>query len=147
MPQSSSLSLHSLDLVGLLEQSQIHKSSLIRITGSSGLATLLWMCRRGYEQVGYLRSGESCPHEDPDALIVAETCNELALQRLLTGGPHVREGGVLVVQSPLPAELGGDDPIHRCLGRFGYAVERCVRGARRELHVARRLPIVSRRAA
>lgn len=147
MPQSSNGLSSGPDLVGLLEQSQVHKSSLIRVTGPSGLAALLWLCRHGYEQVGYLRAGPGCPHEQPDALIVAHTCDEAALDQLLSTGPHVREGGVLIFQSPLPASDGAEDPIHARLVRFGYRVERCLHGARRELHVARRLPCVWRKAA
>jgi len=145
MPQSSPGLSRGPDLVDLLEQSQVHKSSLIRVTGPSGLSALLWLCRQGYEQVGYLRPGHG-PHEQPDALIIAHTCDQLSLQRLLSTGPHVREGGVLIFQSPLPAQAEGD-LIHRCLARFGYAVERCLPGTRRELHVARRRPQAWKKAA
>lgn len=148
MPHPPTSASRGGDLVALLEQAQIHKSSLIRVTGSSGLASLLWLCRRGYEQVGYLRTGQGCPHEQPDALIVAETCDEPALRRLLSTGPHVREGGVLIFQSHLPAGAGAASaPLHDCLDQFGYAVERCLHGSHRELHVARRLPHVWKKAA
>lgn len=137
------------DLSDLLQQADVGKSSLIRVTGSSGLGALLWLCRRGYEQVGYLRPGQGCPHEQPDALLVAHTCDELGLQRLLSTGPQVREGGVLIFQSQLPddPDPAHHDPLHRCLERFGYVVERCLRGSHRELHVARRLPQAWRKAA
>ncbi len=81
--------------------------------------------------------------------MVAHTCDAAALQRLLSTGPHVREGGVLIFQSPLPGETAGAaaDPIHDCLDRHGYAIERCLHGSHRELHVARRLPQAWRRAA
>jgi hypothetical protein len=142
MPQSTVGRSSGADLVELLEQSLVHKSSLIRVTGPSGLPFLLWLCRHGYEQVGYLRAGQGCPREQPDALIVAHPCDELALDQILSTGPHVREGGVLIFQSPLPAEAGegADDPVHRRLAQSGYSLERCLHGARRELHVARRLP-------
>jgi hypothetical protein len=146
MPRSATGLSSSDDLVAVLEQSDVHKSSVIRVIGPSGLSALLWLCRHGYEQVGYLRPGLGCPHEQADALIVAHTCDELSLQRLLATGPHVREGGVLIFQSPLPANQDGD-PVHRCLARFGYAVERCLHGTRRELHVARRRPQIGKRAA
>lgn len=125
-------------LMSLLQRAQITKSSLIRVTGSSGLSALLWLCRHGYEQVGYLRPGAG-PHEQPDALIVAHTCDEATLRNLLETGPHVREGGALVFQSPLPRVLAfRADPIHRLLESHGYVVEECHHGQRRELHVARR---------
>ena len=146
MPRSFTGLNRSIDLVALLEESDIHKDSLIRVTGPSGLSALLWLCRHGYEEVGYLRPGPGCPHEEADALIVAHTCDEAFLSRLLDSGPHVREGGSLLLQSPLPAG-GGADPIHRCLARAGYRLELCVHGERRELHVARRLRGVARWAA
>jgi hypothetical protein len=131
--------LSSDPLISLLERAHVTKSSLIRVTGSSGLSALLWLCRHGYEQVGYLRPGAG-PNEQPDALIVAHTCDEATLHDLLVTGPHVREGGALVFQSPLPRVLAfRADPIHRLLKSHGYAVEECHHGQRRELHVARRL--------
>ncbi len=146
-PQESSGGLLSSDpLISLLERAHVSKSSLIRVTGPSGLSALLWLCRHGYEQVGYLKPGAG-PHEQPDALIVAHTSDEAALRKLLQTGPHVREGGVLVFQSPLPATGGKDDPIHRLLADHGYRVEQCLHGARRELHVARRLVHSWRKAA
>jgi hypothetical protein len=140
MPQEASSGLLNSDpLMSLLERARITKSSLIRVTGSSGLSALLWLCRHGYDQVGYLRPGAG-PHEQPDALIVAHTCDEATLRDLLETGPHVREGGALVFQSPLPCVPAfRADPIHRLLRSHGYAVEECHHGQRRELHVARRL--------
>ncbi|MET0273452.1 MAG: hypothetical protein ABW360_10715, partial [Phenylobacterium sp.] len=125
-------------LKSLLDQAGIGKDSLIRVTGPSGLSALLWLCRRGYDRVGYVRPGQGCPHEEPDALLVAHTCDAACLGRLLATGPYVREGGVLIFRSPQPDRAGpGGDPIHRILERGGYAVERCLHGAHRELHVAR----------
>jgi hypothetical protein len=139
MPQSPPGRSNSDDLVDLLEQADVHKTSLIRVTGPSGLSALLWLCRRGYEQVGYLRAGQGCPHEEPDALLIAHTCDDASLEALLSRGPRVREGGVLIFQSPPPPAAGRlEDPIHRRLRQSGYTVERCLHGGRREVHVARR---------
>ena len=139
MSQESHTGLLSSDpLISLLARAHITKSSVIRVTGSSGLSALLWLCRHGFEQVGYLKPGHG-PHEAPDALIVARTCDEATLAALLQNGPHVREGGALVFQSPLPRVLAfRADPIHRLLRRHGYTVEECHHGHRRELHIARR---------
>jgi len=139
MTQEASSGLLSSDpLISLLARARVTKSSLIRVTGSSGLSALLWLCRHGYDQVGYLKPGAG-PHEQPDALIVAHTCDEATLRDLLETGPHVREGGALVFQSPLPRVLASNaDPIHRLLKSHGYTVEECLHGQRRELHVARR---------
>jgi hypothetical protein len=139
--------LNSDPLMSLLQRAHITKSSLIRVTGASGLSALLWLCRHGFEQVGYLKPGHG-PHEQPDALIVAHTCDEATLADLLAKGPHVREGGALVFQSPLPRVLGfRGDPIHRLLKSHGYAVEECHHGQRRELHIARRLRLTPMRQA
>ncbi len=149
MSQDSSSGLLSSDpLMSLLARAHVTKSSLIRVTGSSGLSALLWLCRHGYQQVGYLRPGAG-PHEAPDALIVAHTCDEATLRDLLATGPHVREGGALIFQSPLPRVLAfRADPIHRLLKSHGYEVEECHHGHRRELHVARRQsPVPLRKAA
>jgi hypothetical protein len=140
--ESNSCLLSSDPLISLLARAGVSKSSLIRVTGSSGLSALLWLCRHGFDQVGYLKPGAG-PHEQPDALIVAHTCDEATLGNLLERGPHVREGGALVFQSPLPrVPAFGADPIHRLLKSHGYAVEECHHGQRRELHIARRLPHV-----
>ena len=140
--------LSSDPLIALLARAHVTKSSVIRVTGPSGLSALLWLCRHGYEQVGYLRPGAG-PHEQPDALNVAHTCDEAGLEDMLAKGPHVREGGALVFQSPVPRVLGfRADPIHRLLRRYGYTVEQCHHGKRRELHVARRqfLPVLQKAA-
>jgi hypothetical protein len=148
MPQVSSSGLLSSDpLMSLLERAHVTRSSLIRVTGSSGLSALLWLCRHDYQQVGYLRPGAG-PHEQPDALIVAHTCDEATLRDLLATGPHVREGGALIFQSPLPDVPDfRADPIHRLLKSHGYEVEECHHGQRRELHVARRQATVPFRKA
>jgi hypothetical protein len=148
MTQASCSGLFQSDpLIALLDQAQVKASSLIRVTGPSGLSALLWLCRHGYEEVGYLRSGRGCPHEQTDALLVAHTCDEAWLDRLLANGPHVREGGVLIFQTPPPAQGANVDPIHRLLDEYGYSVERCLQGVRRELHVARRRVQHLRKAA
>ena len=57
MPRSLNGPGRGADLVALLEDVDIHKGSLIRVTGPSGLSALLWLCRHDYEEVGYLRPG------------------------------------------------------------------------------------------
>lgn len=132
-------------LAELLDAAGVGRASRILVTGPGGLPALLWFCRHGYEQAGYVASNQARPCEDADALIVAHTCDAAWLEGLLAHGPHVREGGVLIVRSPSPPAQGRD-PVHAALARHGLAVERCVRGARRELHVARRLAALRRAA-
>ncbi|MDB5459476.1 MAG: hypothetical protein JWO72_1217 [Caulobacteraceae bacterium] len=150
MTQEYSTGLLSSDpLLSLLEGVRVGKSSLIRVTGPSGLSALLWLCRHGFERVGYVKPGSGGPHEEADALIIAHTCDEPALARLLATGPHVREGGVLFFRSHLPNtdEGLGPDLIHGLLQLHGYVVEKCMHGSHRELHVARRAPRQWLRAA
>lgn len=148
VPLASGGLLHSDPLIILLDQAGVDRSSLIRVTGPSGLSALLWLCRHGFEQVGYMRSGRGCHDEEPHALLVAHTCDLPWLARLLETGPQVREGGVLIFRSPQPADAGRKaDPIHALLLRHGYAIERCLHGRRRELHVARRLAAPLKKAA
>ncbi len=124
-------------LTDLLQSAGLGKADTIRITGPAGLATLLWFCRHGYEQVGYVstRRGSS---EEGDLLLVPQTCSVGELEQILRSGPRPKYGGVLIVQTPQPPSESGFDPVHDLLARAGYQVERCLHGRHRELHVARR---------
>jgi hypothetical protein len=126
-------------LTDLLAGAGVDKSSTIRVTGPAGLAALLWFCRHGYEQVGYVRAGP-CPADGGDLVLAPQTCDVAGLAVILSHGPHPRAGGVLIVQTPIPANVdtGARDPVHELLMRNGYRVERCLRGHHRELHVARK---------
>lgn len=123
----------------LLRFAGLGKSSIIRVTGRAGLAALLWFCRHGYEQVGYVREGPSSS-DDGDLVLAPQTCDLDALSAMLRFGPRPRVGGVLIVQTPIPDDAApdGSDPARELLARSGYQVERCLRGHHRELHVARR---------
>lgn len=144
MPLSSSHGLlDSHGLVSLLEASNIHKRSVIRVTGPGGLPALLWLCRHGYEQVGYLRSDLRGPHESADAVLAAQTCGASALASLLAHRPALRQGGALIVQTPT-----AESPLClRLLERAGYRETRALHGRRRDLHVARREATECREAA
>jgi len=124
-------------LSDLLQGAGLGKADTIRITGPAGLAALLWFCRHGYEQVGYVSTGRGLC-EDGDLLLVPQTCTVGELEQILQSGPRPRPGGVLIVQTPQEVSETGRDPVHDLLGRAGYHVERCLHGRRRELHVARR---------
>ncbi|MBN9318955.1 MAG: hypothetical protein J0I28_04625 [Caulobacterales bacterium] len=122
------------ELIELFEAADIRRSSLIRVTGPSGLSALLWLCRHGFEQVGYQRAGFG-PSEQPDALLVAHTCDAAALEHLLVAGPHVHDGGVLIFQCAVPISAG---LVAHLLETYGYRVERRLHGVRRDLYLARR---------
>jgi hypothetical protein len=132
-------------LADLLHGAGLGKADTIRITGPAGLAALLWFCRHGYEQVGYVSAGRG-PHEEGDLVLAPQTCSVCELEQILRDGPRPKRGGVLIVQTPLPALESGFDPVHDLLDRAGYRVERCLHGRHRELHVARRLAGSQRRA-
>lgn len=124
-------------LTALLQVAGVSKADVIRVTGPAGLAALLWFCRHGYEQVGYVSGGRGCC-EDGDLLLVPQTCSVGELEQILRRGPRPRPGGVLIVQTPQHDPGSSHDPVHDLLGRSGYEVERCLHGHHRELHVARR---------
>jgi hypothetical protein len=133
-------------LTDLLQGAGLGKTDTIRITGSAGLAALLWFCRHGYEQVGYVSAGRG-PCEDGDLVLAPQTLSVGELEQILRCGPRPRPGGVLIVQTPQLAPESGRDPVHDLLGRAGYQVERCLHGRHRELHVARRRDRVETRKA
>ncbi len=120
----------------ILSSAGLGKSSIIRVTGRAGLAALLWLCRHGYEQVGYARGGPGTS-DDGDLVLAPQTCDLDDLSNLLRFGPRPRVGGVLMVQTPTPTDAALD-PARLLLEGCGYRVERCLRGQHRELHVARR---------
>ena len=132
-------------MAGLMRRAGVDKKSVIRVIGPNGLATLLWLCRHGYEQVGYVRQGP-CPAETCDLLVVLQEGEANALATTLERGPHLRDGGILVLQTP---EHGRDAPdlVDGVLDRCGYRVEMRLHGCRRELHLARREGPPMRKAA
>ncbi len=125
-------------LGSLLRGAGVDKDSDILVTGPAGLPALLWFCHHDYKRVGYARPG-AAPANDSDCVVVPETCDLAALERLLDHGPRIRRGGVLIVMTPETRAPSNDDPAHDLLARHGFRIERCLHGARRELHVARRL--------
>jgi hypothetical protein len=124
-------------LNAILTRAGIHKDSEVRVTGPAGLAALLWFARHGFNHVGYVRA-DNHPAVDGDLLLVPQTCDLPTLDAILSRGPSVRPGGVLIVQTPEPPSDTRADPFHELLIRRGYVVELCLHGRHRELHVARR---------
>ncbi|WP_293370857.1 hypothetical protein [Phenylobacterium sp.] len=124
-------------LTTLLDGAGITRSSVIRVTGDGALAGLLWLRRHGYEGVGYGWSGANAPRLEPDAVLVAHTCDEITLKRLLAVGRQVRPGGVFVFQHRLESE-GCALGIEWLLDQAGFITERRLNGARRALIIARR---------
>ena len=124
-------------LMDLLRQAGVGPRSLVRIAGRDGLAPLIWLCRYGFEDVAYVRLGAPAPREPAD-VVLALGCMDLDEVTRLLAEPHLlREGGVLVLKTPILTAQDGRDPVHEVLERAGFSVERCLPRLRQELHVAR----------
>ncbi len=126
-------------LSSILNDAGVTRASAVRVTGKAGLAPLIWLCRMGFDNVAYLRPGDAGPADPGDALLILHSATAGELERLLDDHGRLREGGVLIVQTPAGrAPNSGRDPIHAVLEEAGYVVERCIHRHSREVHVARR---------
>jgi hypothetical protein len=134
------------DVPEVLRRAGIDQHSVIQITGPDGFPTLLWLCRHGFENVGYVRSGTPCPAETADALIIPHACTADELVALLDRGPRVRHGGTLVFRA-IAANDEASRAIEAVLHRFGYHVAVRCPGGRREVSIARRDASAYARAA
>ena len=121
----------------LLEEAGVHKDSVIRVTGPHGLAALLWLCRHGYEQAGYLRPEGLSTMAEAQVLIVSGPLSAEALEALLDHGPRLCDGGLMIVQTPRTA-LGDPDAPHRIFRRHNMVVVRRLNRHHRQLCLARR---------
>jgi hypothetical protein len=138
---------HPASLAAFLEGAGVTKTSLIRVTGPSSLPALLWLCRHGYDQVGYVRAGQGSPHEaEADAVIVAHTCGDLELRLALHMAREVRPGGVFMFRLRIDSGCSRDG-IERLLKQHGLSVERRIDNGRRALIIARRSAVAMRQAA
>jgi hypothetical protein len=132
MPKSTACRLsRSAALTALFDAVGVTPSSVIRVTGGGALVGLLWLRRHGYDHVGY------GPRQEPDAILVTHTCDEIALKRLLAVGRQVRPGGVFIFSHRLESE-GCALGIEWLLDQAGFMTERRLNGAHRALVVARR---------
>jgi hypothetical protein len=127
-------------LMAVLHEAGIGLNSVVRVAGRDGLGPLIWLCRRGFEDVGYVRLDAGGPREPADLLLVLHDPPPAELRALLEQHGWLKDGGVLILQTRDLRAPGGCDPIHPVLEKAGYRVERCVRRQLRELHVARHAP-------
>jgi hypothetical protein len=134
-------------LMAVLHDAGIGRSSVVRVAGRDGLGPLIWLCRRGFEDVGYVRLDSGGPREPADVLLVLHDPAPAELQALLAQHGWLKDGGVLILQTRDLRAPDGHDPLHPVLEKAGYRVERCVRRQLRELHVARHGPAGLRQAA
>lgn len=119
----------------LLREAGLEPGSAIRVIGPGALAALIWLCRRGYQDVGCLDASRRAPADGADALLAAHTASGEWLTELLDHGPHVREGGVVIVQTR--PSLGGGAAA-RIFHGHGFDLVRRLPGAHRDVLVARR---------
>jgi len=122
----------------ILDNAGVNAGSAVRVTGKGGLAPLIWLCRRGFDDVAYVHYHGGGPRDPADVLLILQSTPPAELEHLLNERPCVREGGVLIVQTPAVKTADGRDPIHLILERAGYLVERCIPHRSNEVHVARR---------
>ena len=124
-------------LMDLLRQAGIGPRSLVRIAGRDGLAPLIWLCRYGFQDVAYVRLGAPAPRDPADVVLALASMTLDEVARLLAEPHLLRDGGVLVLKTPIPDAQDGRDPVHEVLEHAGFHVERCLHRHTQELHLAR----------
>ena len=134
-------------LTAILQDAGVSTRSAVRVTGKGGLAPLIWLCRHGFDDVAYVHYDGGGPRDPADVLLILANTPPAELEHLLDEHPRLREGGVLIVQTPALRTADGQDPIHLILERAGYRVERCIPHRSREVHIARRQFAADRRHA
>jgi hypothetical protein len=125
-------------LTRVLQQAGVTKNSVVRVTGPAGLTAIYWLCRHGYERAAYVHPNRVATMEPADALLVPQTCGTQALADLLKGGGCLREGGVLVVQTPSGGFVLGGNSVSTVLEPLGYQVEQRLIDKGRDVYIARR---------
>ena len=120
-------------LGALLERAGILKTSVIHVAGEGGLQTLLWLCRHGYEQVGFLHGVG--PAEPADVVLAPCAGDAAALDDVLAQASHLPAGGLMLVRAR--PSMSGEATAER-LRRAGFSVEACAPGRHRDLFLARR---------
>ena len=120
-------------LGALLQRAGVSKTSVIQVVGEGGLQALLWLCRHGYEQVGFLHGVG--PAEPADVVLAPCAGDVDALGDALAQAAHLRAGGLMLVRAR--PSMGGEATAER-LARNGFAVEQRRSGAHRDLYLARR---------
>ena len=82
----------------MLKSAGVLKTSVIRVVGEGGLHALLWLCRHGYEQVGFMH-GPS-PAEPAEVVLVPSACPPGALDQILAQASHLQPDGLVVLRTP-----------------------------------------------
>lgn len=122
----------------VLRQAGVTKQSNVRVTGPSGLTTVLWLYRHGYEQAAYVHANWVSSTRTADALLIPHPCGSEELAGLLQHGDCLRDGGVLIVQTPAELTDFELDQIAARLESLGYQLEHRVFEKGRAVFIARR---------
>lgn len=130
----------TIGLARLLNEVGLRADSAIRVTGPGSLSALIWLCRRGYQNVGCLSAGRRAPADQADAVLAAHTASAEWLDDLLDHGPHVREGGVILVQGRPDLWAGA---AARVFHAHGFDLVRRLPGAHRDVLAARRTCVLT----
>ena len=104
----------------VLRQAGVARDSVIRVTGPSGLTAVLWLYRHGYEKAAYVHANWVSSTRTADALLIPHPCHGEELAGLLERGDCLREGGVLIVQTPAHLTDFELDQIGSLLEMHGY---------------------------
>lgn len=132
------LAADSAALTRVLGRAGVTKQSLVRVTGSAGPTAMLWLSQHGYDRAAYVPASRVREMDPADALLIPHACPAEELADTLRSGACLREGGVLIVQTPAQRVVQGLDAIPAVLEPLGYAVEQQLREMGRTIQIARR---------
>jgi hypothetical protein len=125
-------------LLRVLHQAGATRNSVVRVTGPAGVAAVLWLNRHGYEQAAFVQAHCVASMRPVDVLLIPHACGARELGDLLDGGDCLREGGILIVQTPGQRFVQGQDSIGTVLQSLGYQLEHHFSDKGRNVYVARR---------
>ena len=114
----------------------VWRTSSIHLVGRGALASLLWLCRHGFDEVAIL-NGAPAPAERADLLLCLDASGDAMFERLAAEMPRVRPGGAVILRTDRES-CADRDRASRLLGRSGFHLERRLRGGRRDVYIARR---------
>jgi hypothetical protein len=138
LPPAAPLAADGAVLSRVLQQAGVTKTSVIRVTGPVGATAVLWLFRNGYERAAYVHANWVATMVSVDALLIPHACGLQELADLLEGGDCLRDGCVLIVQTPSAPFAEGSDSVSAVLKPLGYQVEQRLSDKGRDIHIARR---------
>lgn len=107
----------------------------VTLAGRAGLSAQLWLCRHDYQSVNHL-AGEAGAGERAQIVLLTDLIEpEDVAQAVRRARRHLAAGGWLVTWSRDPT--AANDPVHAVLEAEGFTLQRCVRRAGGELHLAK----------